>query len=600
MKLKNISIKNDKKSLRAEISFLFKDKEEKIWFETKDIDLSVGDPNTAFLSIAILPAMLVGEDIDMSNFSVSEKLLSSVHSIQEIYFNWFKELDLKKVNILNATADNRTRGQGGITASFFSGGIDSFYTVLNSEENLKDKKIQKLIYIYGYDIRLGDSELFSKTKEHLDITANDLGKQILYISTNLREFTEKILSWDFIHGAALIAIAHIFSGSIETIYISASNSIGQLTPNGSHPQLDPLFESEKLKIIHYGIEQKRIEKIINRISKSSVALSHLRVCWKNSGGDINCGVCEKCVRTMIALEAGNVLDRAKTFNNRLDVSLLSNVVIPNEGIANLYCELIPYLHGNDILDKLKVKISEMLDDFDQVVAETKSMNKEITKSNGFIKKDKNILFIDFNGVVSYNPFWVTLKNPDHEMHKYSDFIEKYLFKDNISIVMDWMIGKYTSEEIHKLLEKEVGAPYDKLFPIFCQECANIDISEKILEKVRNLRKYYYCILITDNMDSFDRFTLTNNPILKDSFDQIDNSYTIKLFKKANGGQYFKDRINEQKAITVNCILVDDSKNNCALFESLGGKAFITKAEDQVLGVLDSIEKKLENKWEWQY
>ena len=30
---------------------------------------------------------------------------------------------------------------------------------------------------------------------------------------------------------------------------------------------------------------------------------HLRVCWKNVGNKVNCGRCEKCVRTMLALEA---------------------------------------------------------------------------------------------------------------------------------------------------------------------------------------------------------------------------------------------------------------------------------------------------------
>ncbi len=602
MILKNIDLKQIGGTERIEITFFFKGNVETVWFEVSDKNFLMDNQSAdAFLSFALLFAMKAGEDIDISNFSVSPLLLSSVERIQDIYTDWFKELVLKRVCIINAQPKPlMLNKKDRASASFFSGGVDSFDTIINTEEETDGEKIKNLLYIYGYDVRLGDQKLFNEIKKHLNEAALDLGKDLIFVTTNLREFTERFIGWDFVHGPALIAIGHLLSPKIKTIYISASNSVGQFTPNGSHPDLDPLFASEALSVVHYGIERKRIDKIIKNISMSETAMKHLRVCWKNSGNKMNCSTCEKCVRTMIALEIAGVLEKTQTFTKSLDSQLIEEIKIPNEGTANLYRELVPYLRDTVILDRIKAQIVRKLYEFDRSVEEAGINGAEVTKSNGFMIKTKNILFVDFNGVVSYNPFWVSLRDPNHELHLFNDAIEKYLFKDNVSIVMDWMLGKYTAEQIHEILEREVGVPYEKLFPIFCEECKTIDISAKVLERIQKLRDFYYCILITDNMDSFERFTLENNPILKDSFDKIDNSYVMGRFKKSDDGLYFRDRIAEQGAIIENCILIDDSKNNCALFESLGGKIHTTKNEDAAVAALDSIHKTTQSKWEWQY
>ncbi len=598
IKLTNITTQKKKLTTRAEISFVFQGRDESVWFETNS-NLKVASDASSFLSFIILPAMFVAEDIDLSDSPISEKLMVSSKKIQSIYSNWFPELELKKIKIINAQPETKL-SEDGIVASFFSGGIDSFDTVLNSDKDITDAKIKKLIYVYGYDVRVGDDLLFKKTSEYLDAAANYLNKDIVYITTNLREFTERLFSWDFIHGAALVAIGHIFSQSISTLYIPASNSVGQFTPNGSHPELDLLFASETLDIIHYGIERKRIDKIFKNIAYSPTTLKYLRVCWKNSGGKLNCGKCEKCVRTMVELEVAGLLSKASTFSNPLTSSLLESISIPNEGTANLYRELLPYLKGGNFLKKLYSKIDTMLKNFDSLVNQEKMKNQEYTRSNGFVRKNKNILFLDFNGVLSYDPFWTSLRDTKHSLHPYYETIETYLFKDNISIVIDWMVGKYTSEEIHEILKKEINIPYEELFAVFCEDCSNIDISEKILKKIQTLREFYSCILVTDNMDSFDRFTIPHNPQLVASFDRIDNSYTMGRFKKSDNGRYFVEQVEERQVVMENCILIDDSKDNCTLFESIGGRAYATKTENDVLKVLDDIHNSVKHKWEWQY
>jgi FMN phosphatase YigB (HAD superfamily) len=205
-------------------------------------------------------------------------------------------------------------------------------------------------------------------------------------------------------------------------------------------------------------------------------------------------------------------------------------------------------------------------------------------------ENKNVLFVDFNGVLSYKPFWFYLSEESHEHHRYWNLIQDYLFKNNIEIVKKWMVGDYTSEEIHNLLESNLDIAYDKLYPIFVETCKNIDISEPILDQVRMLKNKYYTVLITDNMDCFDRYTKPNNPKMLEAFDQIDTSYNLKALKASNNGKYFVDTVKTINSFIEQSILIDDSSKNCALFESLGGRTYNVTGEAQVVEALKMLGK----------
>ncbi len=203
---------------------------------------------------------------------------------------------------------------------------------------------------------------------------------------------------------------------------------------------------------------------------------------------------------------------------------------------------------------------------------------------------KPILFVDFNGVISYDNFWKDLEDKAHPLNTYHQPIENFLFKEKPEIIKDWMLGKYTSEEIHEILNNAVGVPFSELFEIFERGCRNIDISTSVLEKIQELRKDYYCILATGNMDSFDRFTLPSNLILMESFDEIENSYNLGIFKTTNNGQYFIDKAESLGVEISNCVLVDDSARVCKVFEGLGGRALRSFGVVEVVGSLESIRK----------
>ena len=201
---------------------------------------------------------------------------------------------------------------------------------------------------------------------------------------------------------------------------------------------------------------------------------------------------------------------------------------------------------------------------------------------------KPILFVDFNGVQSYLPFWSSLLDPSHQLHSRLADIEELIFRRDPQLVREWMLGEYTSEDIHELIERELGIPKSELFPIFEQDCRNIDIHPEIQTALRTLKSRYYLILATGNMDSFDRFTIPAHPELEETFDEIHNSYNIGIHKPDQNGKYFTDVMTKQGVEPSICHLIDDSGSSCAAFRQAGGVAHQTKIPEEVLAVIASL------------
>lgn len=193
-------------------------------------------------------------------------------------------------------------------ASFFTGGVDSFFTLLNAGEPLRD-----IVYVEGFDVSLDDTERLSQVAEANQAIAKGLGKRLITVRTNLRKSgVFGRLSWNLTHGAALAAVAHMLAGTRGTFLVPSSSPEWATYPLGSHPQMDPAWSSAATHIVHHGATHDRQGKIAV-IAGEPLVQRHLRVCWRNRKGRMNCGVCEKCVRTQLQLLAVGGLDAIEVF-----------------------------------------------------------------------------------------------------------------------------------------------------------------------------------------------------------------------------------------------------------------------------------------------
>ncbi len=310
---------------------------EQLWFD-------VAEENAPFLSrtgnpwlacLAPLAAKL-GQPVRIS-LPVDRLLLRNVHELMVIWQSWYPHLH--RVEIAADTTDDMPAAGGTRTAAFFSGGVDSFFTILRAREP-GAIAIDDLVSIGGFDIRLRNLPAFERMRSRQAAVAESLGCQFVDVITNLRDTRIEKAGWgDLLHGAALAGVGLALEGRYERLLIASTADYTRLFPNGSHPLTDPLLSTTGTQILHDGATHDRRGKI-EFVSRSEIALRNLHVCFR-VGSDYNCGACEKCLRTMAVLELLGCLEQAESFPiRRLDARSLARVYVGNPLAASYYDSII--------------------------------------------------------------------------------------------------------------------------------------------------------------------------------------------------------------------------------------------------------------------
>ena len=223
-------------------------------------------------------------------------------------------------------------------------------------------------------------------------------------------------NWEFWEheweGAAFAAIAHSLSKRYTSVCISSTFDIRTMRPLGSHPLVDPYYSSSDLRIRHEGIKLSRFEKT-RLISEWDVALNKLRVCNRDElygPGRLNCGECEKCMRTMLALlSLGKLKDStAFPYDDVTEEMALVSVKIASVTVC-FYKELIEPLSDagrNDLARIIKRKIEDFYSPNWKkqtkkvIVDSARSLDRKIfnnaLKRNKIIRKIKNTVYPHYN------------------------------------------------------------------------------------------------------------------------------------------------------------------------------------------------------------
>lgn len=188
------------------------------------------------------------------------------------------------------------------------------------------------------------------------------------------------------------------------------------------------------------------------------------------------------------------------------------------------------------------------------------------------------LFVDFDGTICFDRFWQDLSKDEYA------HVEDMLFRQNRHYVADWMRGMYTSEDVNRFVSKKTGISYERLWEVFVAGCKSMVVSQGVLNQIDRLRDRFYTVLITGNMDSFDRFTV---PSLKldQHFDIIVNSYTEKILKFEDNGATFQKYLMGD---IHDAILIEDSQKSCDAFNKLGGTVYQVSPQNSALSYLTQL------------
>jgi hypothetical protein len=172
------------------------------------------------------------------------------------------------------------------------------------------RSIKQVILVHGFDILLEDFRTIELAKENLRPITDDLHVDLVTVRTNLREIDSGLAFWmEMFHGPALSAVGQIAAAKPGYVYIAATFDIPNMAPWGSHPSIDPALSTERVTIVHSGEAFSRLQKVKD-LGDWPTALRHMRVCTMNELGRLNCGRCEKCVRTLLELKAAGLTSSA--------------------------------------------------------------------------------------------------------------------------------------------------------------------------------------------------------------------------------------------------------------------------------------------------
>ena len=318
-----------------------------VWFTVRNANAAPS--GNAALALALVPAMRAAQSLVLAD-ELSPRLCASQAAIQKLFQDWDNGFNV--VPVTAPVGEPRQVSTGG-TGLFFTGGVDSFFSLLKHQE-----EITHLIFVRGFDIKRDKQEVDGSVLPAMRAVAAQMNKTLVEVSTNIREFSDPIVDWalDY-HGTALAAVALLLAPTLSKVYIAASHSESDTFRWGSHLLLDPLYSTETLSLIHDGANATRVEKVA-AIAENRVVQRTLRVC--NKAGAYNCGRCEKCLRTMINLQVAGALEKVVTFSRNLRLNEVRLIHVRDENKASYVSENLTALRAKGVDDDLALALKDAL------------------------------------------------------------------------------------------------------------------------------------------------------------------------------------------------------------------------------------------------
>jgi hypothetical protein len=327
-----------------------------LYFQTdRTFEKELSPSPEAFLVASLWPAIHFGEKRMWVNGPLCPELLEGLSTAMALFHTWYGDryrpipIECRQVWQSSLLGTPKPRA-----AVLLSGGVDSLAVLRTNHLRLPighPDRFRDGIFIYGHDIggisrHESENKVFMRALGRLEKVASECDLTLIPIRTNTRHLFDEHQFWmRFFYSAALAAVGHSLSRRIDRLSISSGNVIQHLRPWGSHPVLDPCYSSAAVQVRHAGLHHTRLDRV-RWVSQWPVALSSLRVCGHNPAHGLNCGVCEKCLRTMTQLVALGKLGETDAF----PVKDISAAMIRRQLLLHDY-QLAPYKDALPLLTK---------------------------------------------------------------------------------------------------------------------------------------------------------------------------------------------------------------------------------------------------------
>jgi len=281
----------------------------------------VPDRCDGFVVAMLYSAMLRGEDIHVCgsmSASLYHNLSSYVTKLLMVGMPVLKEIEI----VPECLVDQDLCDAKGVVTGF-SGGIDSLATLgMYYYRDVPDGlRLTHLIYNnvgshacdVGQDPELA-RRLFRKRHGRLLHAVEDLNLGVVDIDSNLDELLDGL---DFlrIHTLSNVSAVLMLQGLFKRYYYASGYNYEQCKYNSVSdiasldPVLVPLLSTESIQCLSAGCQYSRVDKT-RIVSEISLSYRSLDVCTQQRDeAPANCGVCYKCVRTLLTLELLGLIEK---------------------------------------------------------------------------------------------------------------------------------------------------------------------------------------------------------------------------------------------------------------------------------------------------
>jgi Glycosyl transferase family 2 len=312
--------------------------EQRVWLRIRSDMVPTPD---AALAACLMPAMRFGGALVM-DATVSRRVLRTQREFQAIQRVWshsWEFLDYRnlcEVEVLAPTREPEAGAASGRVAVFFSGGVDSWGTLLDEPE------ITDLVFVRGFDLLLGAEHhlgLVDQVEERLQEAADAIGLPLHVVETNLRELSDPLVPWEAYFGCAAVTVALFLAPLFDRCLITGDSDYEVHDASGANRMVDQLWSTERLEIVDAGGRHSRVARTA-RLLDEPVAWRTLRTCWENPDGAYNCGRCRKCLMTMVTLEALGGRERIATFPSELDLDAVAALEFERPVVLTLWEDVL--------------------------------------------------------------------------------------------------------------------------------------------------------------------------------------------------------------------------------------------------------------------
>lgn len=296
-----------------------------VYIETSErFEADINPSPEAFLLAVAMPAMEHGERRILVDGQLCPDLRNGVTTAMKIFSKWYPRKGLVPPSIESTEGFTPARGPSEArTASFLSGGVDALATLRTNHLDHgvgSPGRVVDCFFVHGFDI--GGYHELDRNRANSDTAIASLstleehaGINLIPVTTNMRHVDDNDnLFFQTTYGSNLASVAHSFGRRISMALIASGSGVDDLGPIGSHPMIDGNYGSAGLRIRHDGLRFSRLEKV-GLISQWPEGLRTLRACFDafRPASDLNCGRCEKCLRTMTELLVHGKLDQCPTY-----------------------------------------------------------------------------------------------------------------------------------------------------------------------------------------------------------------------------------------------------------------------------------------------